>query len=522
SNQAEPYFDLAILHKRLKDDKKAEKFLEKGMEQINANRGIISSIGRKLENAALYQEAQFLYEYAGKLNLGYGFNLELANLYGVQGQTSKMVQAYINLVRENPAYMNSVQSALIRYLDFTDDQEQAELLRTELLLAVQEHPDNTHLAELLIWYYYQMAEFAPAFAQLRALDLRFNEQGERIFEFAQLAARNREYNVAYRAYDYLLEQYSNSSIKSQVITQRAKMAYLELEQIPYPSSEEINKVMGAFDQAIGDLGKNAGTASLLIDYADYTLKYGAGAEAAIALLQDVLDIPNLYDRVRGLAKLRLADIYVIQGKIWEATLLYGQVDMAFKEDELGAEAKYRKAKIAFYTGDFEWAQAQLDILKSATSELISNNAMELSLLISNNFNLDTVREPLELYAAADLAVVQNKVDEALLLLDSLELQYPSHSLGDEILMVRYQVAMKRKEFDLAAKHLNKILEFHAFDLLGDNALFLLANLYLNELGDREKAAELFEKLLIDYPGSLFIIESRKQFRRLRGDIYFEG
>lgn len=522
NNAFSEYFDLALLYRRLKDEKRFEKSIEKGLSSVPNNRGQISTVGRKLEDAALYQVAQVLYEIAQEKNLGYAFNLELAGLYGVQGQTKKMIAAYINLVAENPAYASSVQSALIRYLDFTQDEEQAENLKVGLLEAIQTYPENRNIAELLIWFYYQQKKFGPAFAQVRALDLRYKENGRRVLEFAQLAARNKEFYAAYQAYDYLEKQYPEEGIRTQVLMQKAKMAYLELSESAVPDTQTINQVRDAFDAAISEIGKNVNSASLLIDYADYTLKYGAGPNAAKELLKEVIDIPSLYKKVQALAKLRLADILLIQGDIWNAALLYGQVDKDFKEDELGAEARLRNAKVAFYTGDFEWSQAQLDVLKSGTSELISNDAIELSLLIGNNFNLDTVTEPLELYAAADLAVLQRKYGEASNLLDSLAGKYPNHSLSDEILMVRYKMAMQQKNFDLAASFLQQIIEEYPFDLLGDNAIYLLAELYNKQLKDKEKAAGLYEKLIKDYPGSLFIIDARKKFRTLRGDKYFEG
>jgi outer membrane protein assembly factor BamD (BamD/ComL family) len=37
------------------------------------------------------------------------------------------------------------------------------------------------------------------------------------------------------------------------------------------------------------------------------------------------------------------------------------------------------------------------------------------------------------------------------------------------------------------------------------------------LNNKEKAMELYQQLLMDYPGSLFTTEARKRFRQLRGD-----
>jgi len=46
---------------------------------------------------------------------------------------------------------------------------------------------------------------------------------------------------------------------------------------------------------------------------------------------------------------------------------------------------------------------------------------------------------------------------------------------------------------------------------------MLARLNENQLNDQDKAMELYQRLLIDYPASLFAVESRKRFRILRGD-----
>lgn len=35
-------------------------------------------------------------------------------------------------------------------------------------------------------------------------------------------------------------------------------------------------------------------------------------------------------------------------------------------------------KLAYYRGDFKYAQGLLDVLKAATSELVANDAMQLS------------------------------------------------------------------------------------------------------------------------------------------------
>ena len=80
-------------------------------------------------------------------------------------------------------------------------------------------------------------------------------------------------------------------------------------------------------------------------------------------------------------KLKLADVCVVMDSIWEASLFYMQISEGFKFEPIGNEAKFKNARIFYFDGDFEYAQSQLDVLKQATSKFISNDAMQLSLLI---------------------------------------------------------------------------------------------------------------------------------------------
>jgi TolA-binding protein len=193
------------------------------------------------------------------------------------------------------------------------------------------------------------------------------------------------------------------------------------------------------------------------------------------------------------------------------------VEKDFKHDPIGHEAKFRNARIYYYTGDFEWAQAQLDVLKASTSKLISNDAMKLSLLITDNLGLDSIPDALELFAKADLLVFRNKITEAERTLDTLNKNFPWHGLADESHYLRYRMAMQQRQYDSAAVQLQIIIDQYGSDILGDDAVFKLAELYQYYFKDENKAAELYKKILFDYPGSLYVIEARKRFRQIRGD-----
>ena len=207
----------------------------------------------------------------------------------------------------------------------------------------------------------------------------------------------------------------------------------------------------------------------------------------------------------------------MSGDRWESTLLYSQVDKAYKDDILGQMARFKNAKLSYYMGDFQWAQTQFDVLKSSTSKLISNDALDLSVFIMDNLGLDTSTAAMQQYATAELLVFQNRFTEASELLDELSKKYWDHSLTDDVLFAKAEMLERQKEYAQAADLYQKIVDEYADDIRADNSLFALANLYEHYLGDVEKAKVLFEKLFIEYSNSTFAVDARKRFRILRGD-----
>jgi TolA-binding protein len=283
------------------------------------------------------------------------------------------------------------------------------------------------------------------------------------------------------------------------------------------SSTDLLELEKNYIATIDELGKSANTVPLLKSFAHLQAFYLKKPQEAIELLEEAIALPNVEPHLKADCKLELGDILLATGDIWEASLRYSQVEKEFKHDAIGQEAKFRNAKISYYTGDFKWAQSQLDVLKGATSKLIANDAMDLSLLISDALAVDTNTAPLLIYARADLLAFQNKDDEAIQTLDSINTLFPNHALADEILYKKAQLELKHGKYTEAAAFYEQIINNYGTDILADDALFKLADLNENQFNNPTKAKELYQQLLEKYPGSLYVVEARKRFRILRGD-----
>ncbi len=543
-----PYLNCLI---QLKDFKKAEKLVKKQIKQNPENPEIIVDLGvvythaeepGKAKNAmelaikSIKEDEQVFtvakafttiqqYDYAIETYLKgrkisqneYPYSFELADTYAAKGDKLAMIHEYLDVLEMEDSYIQSVQNSLQTSFGSEADTKQNELLKTELLRRIAKRPDKPILSELLIWMQIQQKDFEGAFVQAKALDRRKKEEGARLMDLAKLSAQNENYDVAVKAYQYVIAKGTSNYHYTSARMDLLDVSYQKIVTKGIYTPLDLTELEKNYQIAITELGKTANTVALLKKLAHLQAFYLGKSNEAIALLEEAISLPSLPAPIQAECKLELADILLMTGDIWEASLRYSQVEKAYKYDAIGQEAKFRNAKISYYTGDFKWAQAQLDVLKGATSKLISNDAMDLSLLISDALAIDTNIAPLMIFSRADLLAFQNKDDNAIITLDSINVLFPNHALADDILYRKAKIELKHGKYAQAAAFYDTIVKDYGDDIIGDDALFKLADLNENQFSNLEKAKEMYQQLLIKYPGSIYVVEARKRFRKLRGD-----
>ncbi|MCB0761160.1 MAG: tetratricopeptide repeat protein [Flavobacteriales bacterium] len=518
AKSADAHVDLGALYKKFGEDEKARVEFDKALKDLEPGR----SHALRLANAYIklneFDYALETYNKARRISTdGYAFHYEMANLQGMMGNHEAMVDSFMDLLEVSPNYIQTVQNSLNRNLNIQENKANAEMLRTALLKRVQRSPEIVIYNELLIWLFLQKKDFDSALIQAKALDSRNGENGYRLVDIAQLAVNNKMYRSAAKAYQAVIDKGPEFEYYETARIEYLQVELAEITEVPGNHEEQLTALEATYTAALNDLGKTGSTAVLMKELAHIKGFYLGKTDEAIDLLYDAVEIPGLYAKMKAVIKLELGDILLLKDEIWEASLLYSQVELDFKEDVLGHEAKYRNAKVSFYAGDFEWAQAQLDVLKASTSKLISNDAIDLSLLITDNYNMDTTTVAMELYAQADLLAYQNQLVPAFAKLDSITTLFPGHSLTDEILMLKGDVYYNRGEFDKSREYYEQVSDIYSDDILADDALFKLAQLYDQIYKQPDMAQELYNRILTEYPGSLYVVEARKRFRQLRGD-----
>lgn len=511
------YVDWANLYAIQGKEKQASEKIDELIANLDKSRGQIQQLSRYFVEKQQAEVSLRILEKAKELNNGgYGYEFEVAEIKGAMGKYDEMIAAYLELLRINPSYLNSVRTALLRTLNFDEEPEYATLIQQEILKKIQQYPNITTYNEFLIWIQLQQKDFYGAYLQSKSLDLRFKEQGSRINNIAFLAYNNQDIRTAKKAFEYLVEQPEvNKSVRLKAKTYLLKIK--TNEAVVENDTSAFQNIGEEYQTIIDNEGVIEETAELVSDYALLLAGKLNQADNCEKLLLEAINHGNLLKISLGKLKIALADFYVTQNNVWEASLLYIQVDKTFKEDVLGHEAKLKNSLVYYYTGSFEYAQSQLDVLKASTSKLISNDAIELSLLITDNLALDTITTPLEMFARGDLLLQQEQLTEAEQTYDSVMIAYPGHSLTDEVLLRKYELSYKRKQFENAAVFLQDLVQLDSTDILADKAIYLLAELYANKLNNEILAKENYKLIITKYPGSLYAAEARKKYRKLRGE-----
>jgi len=442
------------------------------------------------------------------------FALELANIYEKLSNPQKTIENYLYYLDQagnNAQTVRNLLQNVVQQKEFADE------LHSQLLSRIQKFPEAIYYSEMLIWHYTQQKNYKASTIQAKALDKRLKENGYRLVNIARSAAAEKDFAAAIEAYQYVIDKGRTSAMymparQELLSTLKQKIT----DSITY-TQEDLDHLDNEFDKFIAEFGINSGTASTIREKAELQAFYLDNYDEAIALLENIINNMGIEPQVKGEFKLELGDFYIMKDEIWEAALLYGQVDKNFMDEPLGELARFKQAKLSYYNGEFEWAQAQLDILKSSTTELISNDAIRLSVFIMDNLGLDTTTWPMLKFAHADLLFYQHKMDSALITVDSVLNKLPGHALTDDIYYLKSNIYINRKDYTAAAGLLEKIIAECPDDLLADDATYRLAEINESVFNDKEKAKQLYQDLIFKYQDSVYIIEARKRFRTLRGD-----
>ena len=515
------YVKLGMVYRLMGNPEKEKEQYNKAVKEVIPEQNTVFALAHAFEDEELYDYAIEVYKKGRKQSAAtYPYFYEIAELYKKKGDLKSMVNEYLDAVEFRESELYTAQANLQQSLGYDEKNGGLNnpILKQELQKRIQQNPDRTIFSEFLIFLLNQQKDFEGSFVQNKALDKRQKTDGTRLMELAKLCVSNENYAVAEKCYQYVMSKGKDNPYYDIADIERLNANYLQLTNQANPATADALMLHNNIEEAIKHYGISNLTLPLIKKAALLKAYYLNQPGEAILELQDLITQYTFDKNSVAEIKLDLGDMNLLVGNIWDASLLYSQVEKDFKYEVVGQNAKFRNAKLSYYASDFKWAKTQCDVLKGATTKTIANDALDLSLVITDAIGVDTNDAPLSMFASAELLVLQHQYDRALARLDSINSVFSEHTLGDDIYYKKAEIFKKTNRYAEAAKMYENILEFYPTELYGDDALFKEAELYERYLNDKEKAKQLYQDVLTKYPGSIYVVEARKRFRDLRGDI----
>jgi len=496
---------------QLQDDlKEAEYYYKKSLDLIKVKPSFAFVIGRVFQQNHLLDYALQSYQIARSINPKLNTEISEAQIYGEKGDLEKMFNLYLDLIEKNEQYYPTIQRYTASFITEDKNNSTNIIFKKLILKRLQSNPKDSWNI-LLSWLYMQQKDYDKALIQEKSLYKRNPKNMERIIEVGMVSFNKKDLQTAQNSFLFIIENSSDEKIKLQ-----SQVYLLRIDEEEAISKNELESVDQKFQVLIEQYGKTNASIELQITYANF-LSYNLNqSEKGIKLLEEIIPLASSNFQKANIL-ISLADILVFSNQFNQALILYSQVQSNMKNSTIAQEARFKVAQTSYFKGDFKWAQTQLKVLKSSTSQLIANDALELNLLISNSIANDSIQDALKLYAKADLLAHQKKYEQAIDTLDSVLVKFKGHTIEDDALFKQAKLYINTDKFEEAEKNFLRIVQNYPESILLDDSYFLLAKLYENNLNNSDLAKEMYQKIIFEYPSSIYLVEARKRFRLLRGD-----
>lgn len=507
--QSNLLIELGYNYQLQKDEAKAKKYYEQAIDRISKNVNEAYGIGYTFERKSLLDYALLAYKTATEIEPRLTFNSQMAVIYGQQGKTDLMIETYLVEAYQNPQNLPLIQSQLSRFMNEDADETFNDNLRKSLLLRAQKTQD-IFWNDFLSWFFIQQKEYGKAFIQQKAIYKREPESFSNIVNLGQMAIEDNDQEAATEILTFVLQNTNDIDLIIQA------NSYLMEMKIENSQEKDYVAISQELDKLITEFGVSPYTLPLLRLQANFSAFQLKKPEEAKTILKNVMEM-DLSRNQTAEVKMELADILLFEEKFNQALIYYSQVENDMSGDVLGQEASLKTAKTSYYKADFEWANHQLKVLKSASTQLIANDALDLFLLISDNTVEDSTQTALKKFARADFLLYQNKKQESLAQFQQILKEHKGEEIEAVTLLRIGKVYEKLGDFSKALENYEAIINNHKEGIYIDEALYFSAEIYADHLKDNEKAKPLYEKVILNHEDSIYSVEARKKYRQLRGD-----
>lgn len=504
---------LYILYEQTNQHNKKDKLFKNILSSLKANNYEIQTLGNEFIAKKHWTEAKVIFLKGRELifdNTAYSW--QLSNIFFQEGDYQNIAKEYLIQLENNPKTLKQIETNILGLI--TNNQDIAPIIEKEWETYWKKNKNNPYFAQFGIWLYNQTKQYDKSFELAKQIDNKFEEEsGATMLSFGEDMLNSNNINYALKAVNYMLKKGKESAFYQRCRALSLSLSYKQFIENPIKSESDFNRLEADFMAFFKEFSFSKETFEIILQMGNFFAFHINKPQEAVDMLEEAIN-KGLSTNQKGEIKLLLAKIYNRYGDMWQASLYCSQVEQDCKNSYLADEAKLLKALFSYYNNEIPWALSQFKALRSSTTKLIANDAMSYSILIEENIDQDSTYNGLRLFANAEKELEYNNPELAKAYLDTLTSSYIHHPLFDDVFLLKAKINIAVNNFDKAKEYLNESLKKYPYELTADDALFLLSEICLNKTNEKALAKELLEKIILDYPNSIYVTEARKLLKEL--------
>ena len=373
--------------------------------------------------------------------------------------------------------------------------------------------NNIFTQEIFAWFLRTINRNEEAFSVYVNIDNINNAKGKKIISFANDSRKDKSFDISLKAYEFVIDNSKYHKYIDQAVLGYARTLEDKMKDSGSIDNNDSEVILKRYTNFIKDYPKSRSVPEV----------YFRIAQIHLSSLNDLNRASENFEKSLNLSKSSIigAKSAIELSKIWirnkefdkseEKTnwIIYNQQFRRWPD--ILAEAQYLKTITNFYTYKFKQAKIELSRLIAKSNTTISNDALELQLIFQLAKDNE---EELKLIANAEFQKFSLNENEAIDLYIDFTNSYPKSDLKDICIMSASELLFKSQNYDKLIRILDEFKFTSASSVNMDLALVWLARSYEQKKLYKE-SIDSYTKLIVDFPNSIYINESREKVRELR-------
>ncbi|MCU0327630.1 MAG: hypothetical protein MUE53_01460 [Chitinophagales bacterium] len=415
-------------------------------------------------------------------------------------QYSEAAQQIMKRVDQNEESFHQMYRNIVQY---NENKEFIDFFTNKLYQNIQKYKNNRLFNELVYYFAMQRKDYEEAVMVGLALDKLDQNFSGRLLNLADVSMHSGLYAEANQCLDALLEAQQNAKIPSRnLMLKKIIASYNLLLTIDSNQVQQEAKKLDSFINRYEGYFYPNYELEFLITRADFQTIFLKNHVKAISDIDLQLSKPNLTMAIKNALKVKKADLSLLRSDVWEAAMLYAQVEKDDPESKIAEEARFKNAKIFYYKGEFELAQDILNVLKGSTTKLLANDALLLSVFIEKNYNDSSDNAPLKSFAQAEFLYHQGLYRIAIDTLNTIK-AHAEKSWFDDLKLLYAQIYQAQSKFLDAKQALEEIIDQSPKSIMLDKVHFNVAELNRKFLKNSDEARKHYDIILKKFKDSVY-------------------